>query len=935
MNPAVSRADLLRVYRELGAEGLEASAAALGYYRRGKKKEATKPLPIPTPLPYFPGSVPQPEVEHQFESAVPEVLFWRARSIEELAPDKKGGGEPEWWVEEREINVQDETGDPSTPTQPPPPKLPLLPWSRLWPFLFAALGRYCDSRRVHLHRALFLFCHARPIKRLPYVQRLTWAGQGQLLVDVHETTMPFWDDSGELLRRLTRMRGISGLEVLVFENNPEAGCRTWTPKKGLGPLKPYTLPAPGAPVLVFGDLGCLDAEEGRTLSWLRLGKRLQGAGFKPVVLLPCPPRLWYPELALYWTMVCWDRGFMLPRNPNTAGKRYFQPDTGNRELGVEWLLAMMGAAVRVEPALLRALRLLLPHGEADVGTEALVWQHNHFFRSPLACGFKPAEAADYRELFFVLPEGVRQRVSGMIRCYHAHLPGSIRAEEENIVFGVAADDATGQVTEGHLYLRRVLKAGVNGRFPKGLGEWLDRFFERQHETQFAACPVLHPLWYIRNREALEQGRVEVPEGFDFKQVTWVLGKGQSKVVALAQRGMVFTTEADQGSYVVGLEVENSRLAVETDGQRYLFNLETGVGVTFPVPLTGSVWLDTPGKRVELDTICKPKWAIAVGRDRQGLYVDIGDGKKERLVYWLPPGQYPVRMSHYPSLTFPIANGFWLEEQEYLDIKQNGFVKPDWANTMGYDSYGIYAEFTVKGVRQRMRLILPGEFKMGSPETEKERYKNETQHHVILTEGFWLADTTCTQGLWQAVMGNNPSNYKGSQRPVEQVSWEECQTFMQKIKKLKPGLKLCFPSEAQWEYACRAGTTTPFSFGENITPEQVNYDGNYPYADGKKGQYRNQTVDVKSLPCNKWGLYQMHGNVWEWCADWYGEYTADSRVNPTGAFFNTEVRVCRGGCWFSFGLLVRSAFRYRYTPADRHGYLGFRFSQVISSPARKK
>ena len=115
-----------------------------------------------------------------------------------------------------------------------------------------------------------------------------------------------------------------------------------------------------------------------------------------------------------------------------------------------------------------------------------------------------------------------------------------------------------------------------------------------------------------------------------------------------------------------------------------------------------------------------------------------------------------------------------------------------------------------------------------------------------------------------------------------------------MKQLKPGLELGLPSEAQWEYACRSGTETPFSFGENITTEQLNYNGNYPYADGKKGKYREETMDVKSLPCNKWGLYQMHGNVWEWCADWYGDYSADPVVNPTGPD-NGEYRVFRGGC----------------------------------------
>jgi len=251
----------------------------------------------------------------------------------------------------------------------------------------------------------------------------------------------------------------------------------------------------------------------------------------------------------------------------------------------------------------------------------------------------------------------------------------------------------------------------------------------------------------------------------------------------------------------------------------------------------------------------------------------------------------------------------------------------WADEWGQDQYGAWMMFKYKDVEQRMRWIKPGKFMMGSPVEEKERGSNETQHEVILTEGFWMADTTCTQELWEAVMGDNPANFKGPQRPVEQVSWEDCKTFMDKINQLIPGLELCLPTEAQWEYACRAGTESPFSFGKNITTEQVNYDGNYPYGDGKKGKYREETVDVKLLPCNAWGLYQMHGNVWEWCEDWFGDYSTKSILDPKGPD-SGGYRVLRGGSWDFNGWSVRSALRDRYVPSYRYHDVGFRFSQVI-------
>ena len=127
---------------------------------------------------------------------------------------------------------------------------------------------------------------------------------------------------------------------------------------------------------------------------------------------------------------------------------------------------------------------------------------------------------------------------------------------------------------------------------------------------------------------------------------------------------------------------------------------------------------------------------------------------------------------------------------------------------------------------------------------------------MLTYGIWLADTVCTQALWQAAMGDNPSRFKGAERPVEQVSWEDAQRFVARLNGERDDLLLRLPREAEWEYACRAGTTTPFWFGETIGTEQANYDGNYPYAGGAKGEYRGETVEVKALPANAWGLYQI-------------------------------------------------------------------------------
>ncbi|MDO4575234.1 MAG: formylglycine-generating enzyme family protein [Planctomycetia bacterium] len=181
--------------------------------------------------------------------------------------------------------------------------------------------------------------------------------------------------------------------------------------------------------------------------------------------------------------------------------------------------------------------------------------------------------------------------------------------------------------------------------------------------------------------------------------------------------------------------------------------------------------------------------------------------------------------------------------------------------------------TAYGVEFAFRWCPAGCFMMGSPSSELGRDDDETQHRVTLTKGFWMLETEVTQAMWESVMGDNPSYFKGSNLPVEKVSWDDCQKFCQKLR--SQGLNVQLPTEAQWEYACRAGTTTPFSFGSTLNGDKANCDGNYPYGASTEGTYLKKTAPVGSYSPNAWGLYDMHGNVYEWCADWKG----DIRVIP--------------------------------------------------------
>lgn len=254
----------------------------------------------------------------------------------------------------------------------------------------------------------------------------------------------------------------------------------------------------------------------------------------------------------------------------------------------------------------------------------------------------------------------------------------------------------------------------------------------------------------------------------------------------------------------------------------------------------------------------------------------------------------------------------------------GVVQPEWASGMGRDDMGLYMDVPIMTVVQRFRWIKAGTFLMGSPKTEVNHFHDESQFEVTLSKGFWMADTACSQALWRAVMGKNPASFRGTEsNPVERVSWYDVQSFLGSLKALIPGMNVKLPTGAQWEYACRAGTLTPFSFGENITTSQVNYDGTKPYANAEKSIFRNKTVPIKSLPPNQWGLYEMHGNVWEWCQDWYGYYPSQPSVDPLGPKLGS-MRLIRGGSWFRGARGTRSANRSCEEPHASNYQIGFRF-----------
>ncbi len=241
----------------------------------------------------------------------------------------------------------------------------------------------------------------------------------------------------------------------------------------------------------------------------------------------------------------------------------------------------------------------------------------------------------------------------------------------------------------------------------------------------------------------------------------------------------------------------------------------------------------------------------------------------------------------------------------------------WASSTGIDEHGLWADLQVKENTYRLRWINPGSFQMGSPRDEPGRQENETLHSVTLTQGYWLGETTCTQALWQAVMDETPASIENPGLPVNQVSWDDCQQFIRRLQKWAPQLPLGLPSEAQWEYACRAGTITAYWWGERFNEEH--------------GNNGDQMRAEQHYPANPFGLRSMHGNLWEWCADRYDGYTDKPVDDPQGPS-DGHGRVLRGGGWIHGAQALRSARRDADSPDSRGRLIGLRLAGGLDPQA---
>jgi formylglycine-generating enzyme required for sulfatase activity len=876
--PAVWRADLVRVLADLPPERVAGAAELLGFETPVEvRAEATTPAALPIePAPVAP-------VAPEAPAAWP-VPFWRLDEMT-FTEDPEHIAVP---VARPAGLTDDDLRSPGRSLFDTPPAPPLAPWSRLWPALREALQAPGEGRDPDVGALLRAWGRGDVVRRVPRVPRRAWAGRASVWVDRSPRLVPFWSDQDDVCRRLRKVCGRTGLDLRILDARAQARALARR-----GDLSAGFRPSEGTPVLVLGDLGAY-ASEGEQAAWRVTARRLGDAGVRVAALVPCPAARWDRRAARAWAAVPWERG-------RTSGALGGEPAA--RKERAERLLRLASPALLVQPGLLRALRQLLPAWQADAGTEADAWAHEGVRAADATGLVLHAEAAERwrTELAAGADADLLARVSEAIGRWHGALPQELLRAETLVWHALFPGAATpGKLADAQGFAHRLAATARAGEsdpaFAAGVRRYGRALLAAVPESAYEVFPDLRIVW-----AAAFQGvsGVAVPPGVDPQALSAELGAtGAPRWWAVRQVG--------------------GRLLLSPSPDGAWPSQETGPG-------SPMAWL----------LAARPEVTVRSGPGGARAQVVLAGGRE---------------------IALPVGESVALRTDRCTAVLKP-FHKEGWAKAMGRDRFGLWGEAEVKGVAVRFRWIPPGRFRMGSPESEAGRWDDEgPQHMVTWTRGRWLADAPVTQALWQAVMGKNPSQFASPERPVEQVSWEDCQTFLRGLDALVPGLDARLPSEAEWEHACRAGTETATWVGdleirgENDAPildAIAWYGGNcgvdFELENGSdRSKWPNKQYDhatggshpVRRRAPNPLGLFDMLGNVYEWCLDAleYGEgYAAGDVVDPpasrTGSY-----RVIRGGSWDSYAGFVRAASRGAGAPGGRAGRLGLRLARG-QSPTR--
>lgn len=856
------RADLARVAAALGDagfdprqvnEGLVVAAHTLGY-ERAYSAPAVQPAFASVPNGTHPATDRPATTElSDYPFWQPHVFTWHASEARDKRDVILREARDTFNEEARTVREMQEVRPPAT--------APLSPRRRLVPLLQCALTANLESRELDIPALVRAWTRGTYLQRLPRLPRRCWPSV-VVIVDISRHLTPFRSDQHLILDLLAGLISTTQITIRTVEDDDFSDLERDAPLAGL-------------PVLALTDLGWYG---GRHLqrAWLRLGRRLRRAGEQLHALVPVPMARWTGALIRTWSPLPWERPF-----PSEFSE--------SREIRVDRLLDLAAHARRLEPGLLRALRLLLPRDQADVGTEADAWMHEDLASMcPGATLVRPERAVARRARLASAPDKLSAKLSATLHTWHWH---SKRQPELWYIEALALSQAG---------------ATVDAEERTRAESFVTRLSEQRRDLlqdKEASTKVIRWLRYVQTHAPAVWDRTTAA-GEGLQRIWWALS----------------------GADDAPPDADPTLILDPQGGPPKIFTLRHVGDVLGFWPQDGATHRVLPGGPVA------SLWATA-----PSVY-PVGVGVTPHRVALSEPAHLRID----PSMSLELRT-------DCATLGLRALYRPKWATAIGRDHHGLWVDIDVWGVSFRMRWIPPGRFLMGSPDSEPGRWDDEgPQHEVVISRGFWLGETTVTQALWTIVMGANPSTLQDPARPVETVSWTDSQDFITRLRQLIEDDDELFrlPTEAEWEYACRAGTTTATYAGDF----ELKAEHDAPILDtiawhrGNNGLDPNLEADLNSLRLsqqseltragtqpvrlkrpNQWGLYDMLGNVLEWCLDTRRSYVNEGTavVDPVSVDNSGDPRINRGGGWIVATKSMRAAFRNTDLPMSQKHDLGFR------------
>ncbi|MBL8615679.1 MAG: formylglycine-generating enzyme family protein [Deltaproteobacteria bacterium] len=745
--------------------------------------------------------------------------------------------------------------------------VPLVPWSRIEGRLRRALVGQRPGRAPDLGAAVERLSRAEALDRLPRERRAGWPATLLVIIDRARRLEPLAADHHRLLAALRRVMGPGAVQLreLTGQGLQDAAAdpRAWA--RGLPEAEV---------VLVLSDLGALrglgSAEAG---AWALLGAALRGPRRRLVALSPAGEASVAPEARAGWGLLAW------------SGRLRALPDDGVRAARAGQLCALLSLCSWAPPALLRALRRLLPADEADLITELDVWD-SPGAHHPAGWLALPAQTlATARARLWGAPEGSP---------LHTLRGPAVQIVEQWAVF------APPEVRLGDAALRAVgaavaAKAEVTSALPAEAATWVGRAVGTLRRGEGAVSAVDLAVWGERHRRALPPGWEQGPAGALLRAM---YEAAAARLVTQGDRPLPPTTPTRWSIRQLG-----ATLRLE------------------PAPT-----VEDPALLAELHP-GSPVGAMLIG----ATLTVVRDGLRGAPQAAISP--IDIDLQHVKQLE--LDGGAEVLSLAPLRRADDG----GWA-AMGRDEFGLWADADFNGVVQRFRWIPPGRFRMGS--ADEDAHDDERPPYVVdLAEGCWLGDTPVTQALWSALSGSVSAAFRdgvsASRRPIENVSWDDIEAALCELNDAPAsavGYRL--PSEAEWERACRAGTDGSTWHGPL---DYVDTDGvRAPLLDRLAwyvGNSGGATQPVAQMMPNPWGLYDMLGNVWEWCYEVSHLREAKTGRNPTGVEATYEHGVFRGGSWIARARSVRSASRGALPLTARVDEVGFRLSRGRAHQSRSE